>query len=432
MLLDAGDELGVWLVLQLGATVSISLRKRPDKLEALRHRDKIAAASRDLGNPYIYLVGNEIFGHMGQPWNYHAGGQSRFLSSFDERCRKTAQAAETADSYALACRSPLAAKLQNTLAALDVDFCETSTPTLHIMHALDVPVPVAEGIRPASAVIQGQKAGDGDAGNLFDRRWDTSVCGEYGGSTWVEIDFGEAMPIDSLVLFSPHWFHDDLPAALRVDVSTDGATFHTAREPHARFSTAYRAGGRVYVKGYLGCLELALGGIEARTLRLVPEAGSSRFTQWTVNEVFVFRSRSVPDGFAALPGIAALRDVTRKSGVTFVFADRTQSARLWQDADTSSVPAAFPRYNPKFADTLKTRTLAPADTIGILVDGKYAQVCTDLLVQCFGPNVIRDEQALGVYVFLALADVPAVQPGIQLIWNGHTLLANTGPEPRWH
>ena len=428
----AAAVVALWIALQSIGVVTIVQGKRGKRADVLRARDRIVEASRTAGHPYAYLVGGEIFGHRGQPWNFHGRARTRFVSSFDERHRRTAESAEFAEDYALACDPELKDKLAATLRDLDVEYEALACEALALFHALRVPLNPAESVSPAHVALVTPDAGTESADALLDRRWDTRVRAPYHAGAVIELDLGRDVELEAMTLFSPHWFHDDLPTAIRIEASDNARDYRVVRETANRFSNAYRAGGRVFVKGYLGCFETSFRGISARYLRIIPVDGAARFPEWAISELFVFEKAQDEETPSPIPGAASCLDLARRHDVRLLIADRAQSARLRAAASGDANLLVYPRYNPKFPDTTGSRMVAPGDGTALLVARRYVEECVHLLDAWYGPGVLRTRIPMGAYEMLLLRDAEPNDPEVRLLWNGHTLLAGRGPEPRWH
>ena len=420
-----------WIVLQAGAILTVARDKHTHRVQTMASRDLIADASRSLGHPYIYLVGGVIFGHRSQPWNFHAGGSARFLSCFDERHRKTSAEAEFSTNYALACEPNLAEKLSATLDDLDVEYSETETGALKVFHTLTFPPRAAKSIPPAKVTLVSSESGESVLDTLCDRNSSTIVSTGYVDGAFLDVDLGSSKSLDSLTMFSPHWFHDDLPTSFQIERSVDGRNYTLFKDVTNRFSAAYRLAGRMYVKGYFGCMETSLHGLTTRYLRIRPRAGASAFSRWSINELYVFESVTTKNHQLPLPDVNVIAEIIRNRNLDFVYSDRAQSAGIIQAFRNGREDKAFPRYNPKFPDSLISREVIPSPGKAILVDQKYAEECATILDQTYGREAVAEEVDLGTYKLLLLGKGKHPDDRLRLFWNGHTLMKADVP-PRWH
>ena len=400
-----------WMLAQgMGAVYQI-YHRYPHQVETRRLRDQIVEASAGLGHPHTYLVGGEIFGHYGQAWNFHSRDKTRFVSSFDERYFPGQVAAEAADSAALASNLGLAKKTAATLDDLGVVYGTTPTESLVFFHDLVVPIPRQRAVRPQRAVWEQTQT---PASRALDRREDTHEPWPHDAT--LRIDFATPTELSGLLLFSPSWVGDDLPDSLRLEGSTDGVTFRPLAEVSGRFNAAYRAGDRVYLKGFLPAMEVALEPTSVLSLRL--RAASSGPVALT--ELFLFASETEPVG-AGLP-VDLCRERMAASGIRFVFADRRQSARLRGHAPAASRQLALPPFNPKNPASLTGRDFRPSPDTGILVEHRFADDAIRTLQALYGPEIIAAHESIGGYELLTLHAGPA---GPLLYWNGFTVLARS-------
>jgi hypothetical protein len=199
-----------------------------------------------------------------------------------------------------------------------------------------------------------------------------------------------------------------------------------------RFSAAYRSSGRIFVKGYLGCLETSLHGLTTRFLRIRPRAGASAFHRWSLNELYVFEAVESKDRQLSLPEKDTIEDAIRNRNLDFVFADRAQSSRINQEVRSRGQSPAFRRYNPKFPDSLISREVIPGRGKAILVDRRYARECKALLEQTYGREILAEQLKLGMCELLVLDSGERPDDKPTLFWNGHTLVKVDCAPPRWH
>jgi len=424
--------LGSWIGLQSVAILIIAKDKHPNRVQIIASRDLIADASRSLGHPPVYLVGGEIFGHRSQPWNFHAGGRAKFVSSFDERAGNTSEEAESSPDYALACEPHLGKKLSATLRDLNVKYSETETDAVRIFHGLKVPMHPSQNVQPESVHLGAAVKGESVRDKLFDRDWCTGVSEEYGEASFIDVDLGSVKNLDAMTMYSPHWFHDDLPTSFQIEHSNDGIHFTLFKDVTNRFSSAYRSAGRVYIKGYQGCMETSLRGLSTRFLRIRPRSGASAFPRWSINELYLFEALAPGDRDVEIPGMKELERAMRDRNLHFIYSDRAQSARIRRAFRQEPGNPAFPRYNPKFPHSLISRQVIPSQGKAILVEHRYAEECVRLLEQTYRGKIVTAQVDLGWYELLVLKSGERSNDPCALFWNGHTLVKVPGSPPRWH
>ena len=418
-----------WIALQMAGITMISKAKQPHRAKAMQSRQEIVDTSYALDHPYTSLVGGEIFGHRSQPWNFHGAGRTRFVSSFDERTRRTSEEAERAENYALACEPHLGGKLASTLADLDVSFSKAESENLWFFHDLKVPVRPAKSIRPDQATLREGGESKPVLEMLFDRHAYTTVSAGYTEEAVIDLDLGTERSLDSLTIFSPHWFHDDLPTSFQVEYSTEGENYELFKDVTNRFSVAYRESGRVYVKGYFGCLETSLRGLTARFLRFRPRTGASAFPAWTMSELYVFESTSPLGQTGTKAGLPAIIHAAETNDLDFIYANRSQSALLSARLAHTGTSHVYPRYNPKVPESLISREVDVSTGKAILAASKYADECAALLTRIHGPEALRARIDIGAYDLLILGFVRHATDQNPLRWNGHTLVMVDGPPP---
>ena len=160
-----------------------------------------------------------------------------------------------------------------------------------------------------------------NADALSDRCWDTAA--DWTPPNTLQITFDPPVILSGCLLCAPDLFGNGLPDTVEIDVSPDGHTFHPAVPARDRFNAAYRAGDRIFLKGFLPAMEIPFAPRPTAALRL--RATSPR--PITIHELFLFAKDESAPPDPTLPVDKCLARL-HALDIRFLFADRRQSARL--------------------------------------------------------------------------------------------------------
>ena len=427
--LSAGLLLVLWCLLQGGGIVVQAERESSRKRTTIEARDRVREVGSALGHPPALVVGDRVLGYRAMNHNFWSGGASLFASAFDDRNRRVSEAVERSRHHVLATAPQYAELMENTLKDLGVPYNKTDANALVFCDPLVPPSRAGASIQPLQAWLEDGNGQSLPIPEVFARNWEGELMVPYAAKRHIRLVLPDETTVDSLVLFSTDPYEGTLPSRLRVTaLDRDGART-LEKDIGPRFSSGFVEDGRVFMKGYFGVMEIALEGARAASVLIEPLEGSGNRETWSVDEIFVFARREPAEG-SLDAALSALVEEIRRGGDTFVMAPRSLSAWLNATFADRRPPIAFPRYNPRYPDTLISRFFQPGMTLA--VGAKYASEVLNLLERVYGPEVIADQKSLPPWHLIRTrANTKPIEPA-RLVWTGHTLLLTDGLEPVWH
>lgn len=418
----------LFCLLQTGESIAKALRDANFKRDTIEARDRLAMASAALGHPPVYVVGNRILGYRAMNYNFWSGGNSRFASIFDDRNRRVAERVESGRHHLLATAPQYAERVENALQDLGVAFTRTDGGPLILYDPQPTGRTAGPSLYPLKTFLERSDGTQVPAPALADRVWETGYEDHYASATAIRIELPSVTEIDSIVLQTTDPYQDGLPALFRVTALDAGGEETWSRTSGPRFTSAYVEDGRVFMKGYFGQLESRLGGVRAAAIRIEPLAGAGELEQWSIHEVYVFpvQPKSEVDLDEAME--AMIRNLHAHSD-SFIMAPRALSAWVNDAFPDRDPPPAYRRYNPRFADTLRSRFFEPGMTV--VASEKYAPEIRRLIANAY-PEIQCEEHPLPPWQVFRTRPGTAAHGQVCLIWNGHLLLQTLEPEPAWH
>ena len=406
------------LALWLGLTASTWTPNQATLLvEVARERADVEATlavARATGASTFLLSHDLVFGHRGQPLSLAATNTLSFVSIGDERRQDRAEAAETADRWALAFPTGEEIRVRETLSSLGVRAVRSPSPLLLFAHAFRYGSPLGEAVRPIGA-RRWQDGGSGvELPGLLDQTHGTPVTGPAGSG--VVLDLGVETDLQSIWMISPHPFLEGMPSGFTIELSSDGTAWTKVHEVRRRHANAYTIGERIYCNGFLGRCEVAVAG-RGRHVRLVFAS------EWRVEDLVVFAAAARP-AVDARAEEATLRARLAGAKVGFLAADRSLSARLHGTPGLG----VFPRYNTKVMRTQVPRELHPGQAVA--VPRGLRDLTRAIIERAWGPRAVLSAEDTGDYTLLLTN--PGLEPtGRRLCWNDHLVMEFTDREPLW-
>jgi len=196
--------------------------------------------------------------------------------------------------------------------------------------------PSVRELEPATFRIS---ASTGTATHATDRMGRTiwSTGRPQRGGEWLQVDLGLVQPI-ALIRWLPGTYQET-PRGLRLEASSDGATWRTLLELPHYIGPLYWSAGRPMGRVRSGRVELRVPSVPARHLRIT-QTGVNETWAWTIRELYVYAAA----GTAPAPLIdadgAALAGAVRRAGVRWLYADHGWASRVALAEPSIRVPPA--------------------------------------------------------------------------------------------
>ena len=408
----------VVLALWLGLTATTWVpNQRALSAEVARERADVEATlavARATGASTFLLSHDLVFGHRGQPLSLAATNRLAFVSIGDERRQDRAEAAETADRWALVFPPGEEIRVRETLSSLGVRAVRSASPLALFAHAFRHGAPLGEAVRAAGARRWQKDSAGEELPGLLDQTHGTAITGPAGSG--VALDLGAETDLQSIWMISPHPFLEGVPSGFTIELSPDGASWTKVHEVRRRHANAYTIGDRIYCNGFLGRCEAALAG-RGRYLRLVFAS------DWRLEDLVVFAAAERPTVDPRAEE-AALRARLAEGKVSFLAADRSLSARL---RGTPGL-AVFPRFNTKVMRTQIPREVHPGQAVA--VPRGLRDLTRAVIERAWGPRSVLSAENTGAYTLL-LTNPGLERPARRLCWNDHVVMEFSEREPLW-
>jgi len=415
----------VWVLFNTSCAIATAQRNSGTKAGIVAARNEVVSRAAAAGVRHVTILGSAIDGLEGQTYTFYSKGRIRFVSSYYERHAPSAESAELDPASAFLCKAPHLEKCERSLAAAGITAYDIERSSRPLIHSIVVPHWRRRSVAPQRIRAEVAGAVRGDARALVDRAADTYVEFERGQShetATVTLDLGSVAAVDGVTLTA--FQSEKLPATCEIRSSIDGMSYDFAGGSAEKMLPTYVSGNRAYMMGYFARYELRSGPAEARYLRIAfrwPGSGSS---VRQINEIYVFE-RLGADAAITRDEVASIALTVEERGIDFVVADRWLSARLRDRLPSiGGSPVAYPRFNPRFRDTLISREFAPRKGLAVVVDRSLSEECAAILQEETprGAELIRvDFRHYTFFTFLGPDSVFLSLPR-SLVWRGYALL----------
>jgi hypothetical protein len=230
-------------------------------------------------------------------------------------------------------------------------------------------------------------------------------------------------------MISDHPYQQGLPSGLLVEVSTDDQTWTTLQNTTNRFPCAYTLQNRVYVNGFMGRMQVAVGA-QARYLRLTFSSAYPAADRWRIEELIVLE-KSGPSLLAGQDEPSRIRKELEQHGNPFLATDRWLSARLL----AGGYRQVYPRFNSKILETVRQRDKPLGPGVAVAVPSGWSEWTLAVLRRNWphpGGDVVAKVVNTGAYTLIFTRSVSDAGPAsglTPLFWNDHLLMK--GPPPPW-
>ena len=145
------------------------------------------------------------------------------------------------------------------------------------------------------------------------------------GGEWIRVDLGKVVPL-ALIRWLPGMY-EEVPRGLRVEVSSDEASWRTLVDLPEYVGPLYWSAGRPMARVRSGRVELRVAPTPARYLRIT-QTGQAHLSEWTIRELYVYAAMG---GEATTPvdvDGAWLAQAVGAAGVRHLYADHGWASRV--------------------------------------------------------------------------------------------------------
>ena len=310
-----------------------------------------------------------------------------------------AHAVDAVDSPPIVTTANRLAPLQASLRGLGLDFRETAVGGFVVLEPLPIPARGFAPLPPTGWTLTASHRAH-ELHHLLDRDagtgWSTGQLQTPG--QWLQVDLGQMEEVARVDLLAIDW--KEVPAGIRVETSTDGASWHAAVSVPDYWGPIFWSERHAFLRVRRGRVQLTFEPVRARFLRLTQTGVGHQ--AWAARELFVYRpAPPVPVGLEA----GALGAALRREGVRFVYANPWLSARARVESgesigalESNAAVNSYGRSEPEPSTLERFRTRRDrALLLGSDADAAAARQVLD------GRGAVAGERAVGPYRLLLLA-----------------------------
>lgn len=419
----AGALAGLAIATLLTADIRAIAHRRPFAMRDRTWRHGMVTAARELGLRGVEMTGGRVWGLEGQVYSFYARDNPYFASASTDRYPPHAERLEAEARLGFAVESK---HLGHAVAALRDLGATFETRRVHgaaLIHSVSVPVRPLQNLTASIRAVSAVGAGGTPPDAIRDMNIDTGLHGTYADGGHITLDLGSTLEVSCLHLMAPRPMNGDLPGGYRLETSADGSAFALLRETPRRFSIAYAIGSRAYLMGAWGMMEIRFDPVRTRFLRLTPLSGASQRPEWSITEIQVL-GPSAATAPAIEPPIGALVRRLHSESVGTLIGDRHISARIRAETrGGEGTVRVLSYYKQPDSEPPLSFAVHPGRDVAIAVESCLEPAARAVLMDAFGPDVIRSEWRHGDYVVWAL-NPPAkgAGDGPRVEWFGRMLL----------
>lgn len=415
---------GIWLTYQVTGSVLFVRSMAADKQQRLVRAEEIISFARKHNLQSLQLVGTNLFGYEGQVLSMLAENTIKFVHPGFERYAKNGQAVETDRQYGILCEPFNRAAVAESLRLLDVHYREIPLGGLFCFYDFQVSAHSGRALRTEKweIAIKGQAKGRGEY--LQDAVASTVVAWREKKEGSVVIDLGDVHQLNRIWLKASHVNKEGefagLPKRFSMEIAGSNGEFHPVLRAKNHIPVSYLNGKKVYLSGYFGLFEGFFPAESSRYVRILFPAGQ----RIRLSEILLFESTPEGKRMTARDEFVALDKILKQENIDLVYSDRWLSAKLLQSMNRAHPLVALPRHTYKSqADDSPSRVIIPRNGMVLAPSVEVAEYCKKILVNRFGPGVIKKYQVIGRYGLLFLNDMKRdVFHPSYLYWDGHTLV----------
>lgn len=416
-------------VFQVRAALIYVSKEAPKKDATVREMRRTHAAVQNLGLKHIYIVGNEVDGHMGQEYTFYAKDSVKFVSLYSNRTYSDEISAECDPRSAFLVQRWHSDRVRDALYSAGVIRYKEVQIGRDLFYDIRAPHFDERSIRPKNVTIKTEGAVRGDGTFLFDRNVATRLhmtpSIETQSTAVVTIDMGESMVISGVDI-------DDLAqsGAMRhfgVEVSRDGERYYAIRPP-ADLLSVYSCGNKVYMLGLDSRWQLRIPPTTARYVRVTMGlVEKEKAQEWSIYEMYVM-SGSERTGPVAQSEVKAIRADIDDLRLSTVAADRWLSYQLGFRSHGFSLEGLIPHPNRRYKTSIVDRNIPCQLGVGFVVSKAYVDEAQDLLVRVRQPGLSLQRKEYEHYtLFYWKGTEPDVKERPSVYWTGEVPLHSIGP-----
>lgn len=416
-------------VFQVRAALIYVGNEAPKKEATVREMRRTHTTVQNLGLKHVYIVGNEVDGHMGQEYTFYAKDSVKFVSLYSNRTYTDEISAECDPRSAFLVQRWHYDRVRDALYSAGVTRYEEVQIGRNLFYNVRAPHFAERSIRPQNVTMTTEGGVRGDGMFLFDRHVGTRLHmtpdSEAPSTAVVTIDMGESMAISGIDI-------DDLAqsGAMRhfgVEVSRDGERYHTIRPP-ADLLSVYSCGNKVYMLGLDSRWQLHIPPTTARYVRVTMGlVENDKAQDWSIYEMYVMsgsqRTRAVSQS-----EVKAIRADIDDLRLGTVAADRWLSYQLGFRSHGFNLDGLIPHPNRRYKASIVDRNIPCQLGVGFVVSQAYAAEAENLLVRVRQEGLSLQRKEYEHYaLFYWTGKDPDIKERPSVYWTGEVPLHGIGP-----
>jgi hypothetical protein len=424
---SGGGLVAVWVAFYIFCGIHYIFDTKDRRVRQMAEREGVVEAARTAGIKSASIVATSLTGHQGQIYSFTSKGEIAFVNAYDERHRPSAELFEHDGNGGLLVQRSAAHLLAQALKDVQATWSSLEAHGQTLFYNIKS-VPLSGRFIP-NKQIKAWVASGVQSNKVSDDNLATAQSGQYGDGQSITLKLPQVATVDAVLLlpaFKLSGHH--IPRNFLIEGSLDGENFFTVKEPAERVSTTYTAGNRVWSHGYFPYLECRFDAASVNYIRLTPLAYSRKDDRaWAISEIFVHEAgeNAKPVSQDEVDRIASF---VKQEQLTFVMADRWLRNELIRRIGPG---ISFPRFNPKFKDTVVNRKVVPAPGLALAIAKPFLDDAREILQHVLPGRDAWMEESFGYYTLLVFKVPAPVETKLPVQWYGSSVVFMANEEFDW-